>query len=120
MTKTEQEKKPWTPFFFFMMQMRDKIKDMPMSTNKDDNNSGRIGRIASELWSNLSTEEKEKYRVDAYNRAVEHGQNVDVGYLRSSDGANMKANSRTQKKKGALKKENPEEPPGYTSSLSDN
>ena len=110
--KTDQEKKPWTPFFYFMMQMKDKIKELPKASNEES--SGRVGRIASELWSNLSLEEKEKYRVDAYNRAVELGQNLDLGYLRSIENASSKS------KKGKVqKKENPEEPPGYTSSLSD-
>ena len=94
------------------MQMKDQIKDMPKTSNEDS--SGRIGRIASELWNNLPMQEKEKYRVEAYKRAVELGQNLDLGYLKTIDNGP----SRSRKSK-VQKKENPEEPPGYTSSLSD-
>ena len=44
---------------------------MPKTSNEE--NSGRVGRIASELWNNLPLQEKEKYRVEAYNRAAELG-----------------------------------------------
>jgi hypothetical protein len=58
---------------------------MSMPKNPNDDSSGRIGRIASELWNNLPLEEKEKYRVDAYNRAASLGQNLDLGYLKTID-----------------------------------
>lgn len=67
---------------------------MPKTSNEE--NSGRVGRIASELWNNLPLQEKEKYRVEAFNRAAELGQNLDLGYLKTID------NSSSRSRKGKV------------------
>ncbi|TNV75933.1 hypothetical protein FGO68_gene3942 [Halteria grandinella] len=108
--RPENEKKPLTPFFVYMMGMRDKIKEQ-----HPDVKSNEVTKIASELWKNLTTDEKEQWRNVALERAITNGQNTNFDYLQGGAGDKKKRSTLAK----VNPKDNPEEHPGYTSSLSD-
>ena len=69
------------------------------------------------MWRSLPDEEKEKWRLEAMSRAVNNQQDINYEYLKViNPERKKKALAQLQK---INPKENPEEAPGYTSSLSD-
>ncbi len=98
----------------FLIAKKDEIRN----ANHDIKNQD-VPKIAGEMWRAISDEEKEKWRQEALKRAMDNGQNTNFEYLKNNAG-----NEKTRKRAQAIfekinGKENPEDNPGYTSTLSD-
>jgi HMG (high mobility group) box len=76
--RPDNEKNPMTPFFMFLNGMREKIKE-----NNSEAKNGDISKIASELWKNLSDQEKEQWRIEALNRALANKQDTNFEFLKT-------------------------------------
>ena len=92
-----------------MMATKDKIK-----ANNTDAKMTDYAKIAGELWRNLSDDEKEQWRQEALKRAIENNQTTSFDYLHS---VNPDKRKKALVQLTKLNNNNPEENPGYTSSL---
>ena len=71
------EKKPITPYFCFLLQMKEQVKVQHKEVSNIE-----LNKIAVQMWHEMPDCEKEKWREQALNRAIQHKQNTDYQFLK--------------------------------------